>query len=262
MQQFRKYGSEPFHTAIIHGGPGAPGEMAPVARELVSIGGVLEPLQVAVTLEGQVGELKAILEKEATLPVTLIGFSWGAMLSFIVAAKHPSLVKKLILISSGPYEEKYTIAIMKIRLGRLGEKEKREAVSLMRVLEDPAVKGNDSLLVQLAKLMAGADSYDPVPHESEVLKYQYDVYQGVWRGANRLRSSGELLELGRKIDCPVVAIHGDYDSHPAAGVEETLSGVLKEFQFILLQKCGHYPWWEKEVRDTFYEVLKKEIRGN
>ena len=232
-----------------------------MARELASIGGVLEPLQVAVTLEGQVGELKAILEKEATLPVTLIGFSWGAMLSFIVAAKHPSLVKKLILISSGPYEEKYTNDIMKIRLGRLGEKEKREAVSIMQALEESTVKGNNSLLVKLAKLMAGSDSYDPVPHESEVLKYQYDVYQGVWRGANQLRSRGQLLELGRKIDCPVVAIHGDYDPHPAAGVEEPLSGVLKEFQFILLQKCGHYPWREREARGSFYEILKKEIRG-
>ncbi len=45
MTNIRKYGNPPFSVAVIHGGPGAPGEMAPVARELSSRWGVLEPLQ-------------------------------------------------------------------------------------------------------------------------------------------------------------------------------------------------------------------------
>ena len=49
MKNPRLYGSAPFNIAVIHGGPGAPGEMAPVARELSSLRGVLEPLQTAVT---------------------------------------------------------------------------------------------------------------------------------------------------------------------------------------------------------------------
>jgi len=32
MKNLRKYGKAPFSIAAIHGGPGAPGEMAPVAR--------------------------------------------------------------------------------------------------------------------------------------------------------------------------------------------------------------------------------------
>ncbi len=104
MKNLRKYGNKPFNVAVIHGGPGAPGEMAPVARELSSVRGVLEPLQTATTVEGQVQELKAVLEKNGDLPVTLIGFSWGAMLSFIFTARYPSFVKKLILIGSGAYE--------------------------------------------------------------------------------------------------------------------------------------------------------------
>jgi len=44
MDTLRKYGKEPFSIAVIHGGPGAGGEMAPVARELSSHWGVLEPI--------------------------------------------------------------------------------------------------------------------------------------------------------------------------------------------------------------------------
>ena len=103
----RRYGSSPFSVAVIHGGPGAGGEMAAVARELCSGRGVLEPLQTAHSLQGQVEELKGLLEENAQLPATLIGFSWGAWLSFILAARYPAMVKRLVLIGSGPFEEKY-----------------------------------------------------------------------------------------------------------------------------------------------------------
>ncbi|UCF12872.1 MAG: alpha/beta hydrolase [Thermoplasmatales archaeon] len=127
MKNLRKYGNAPFNTAVIHGGPGAPGEMVPVARELSSPSGILEPLQTATTIEGQVQELKVVLKKRGDLPITLIGWSWGAWLSFIFTAKYPTFVKKLILIGSGTYEEKYAVNIIKTRLSRLSEEERAEA---------------------------------------------------------------------------------------------------------------------------------------
>ncbi|MFC1864902.1 alpha/beta fold hydrolase [Chloroflexota bacterium] len=259
MKNLRKYGHKPFNVAVIHGGPGAPGEMAPVARELSSVRGVLEPLQTAITLEGQIQELKAVLEKNGTLPVTLIGFSWGAMLSFIFTAQYPSFVKKLILIGSGAYEEKYAVNIMKTRLSRLSEEEREEIVSLIKTLDDSAVEDRNMPMARLGKLISKADSYNPLPHDSEALECQYDIYRSVWEQARELRSSGKLLELGKRIQCPVVAIHGDYDSHLAEGIKAPLSRILKEFQFILLEKCGHYPWLERSARDRFYNILKSEV---
>jgi len=260
MKNLRKYGNKPFSVAVIHGGPGAPGEMAPVARELSSVRGVLEPLQTATTLDGQVQELKAILEKNGALPVTLIGFSWGAMLSFIFTARHPSFVKKLILIGSGAYEEKYAVNIVRTRLSRLSEEEREEALSLMETLNDPAIKDKNTPMARLGKLIAKADSYDPLPNKSEMLECQYDIYQSVWEQARELRSSGKLLELGKRIKCPVIAIHGDYDPHLPEGVKDTLSRIIKAFKFILFEKCGHYPWLERNARARFYNILKNEIK--
>lgn len=74
----RHYGTEPFSVAVIHGGPGAPGDIAPVARELSSACGILEPLQTATSLDGQILELQSVLEESGDLPATLIGHSWGA----------------------------------------------------------------------------------------------------------------------------------------------------------------------------------------
>ena len=79
MNNFRLYGNPPFNIAVIHGGPGAPGEMAPVARELSLNMGVLEPLQTAVSIDGQLAELEKILEKHGNPPMILVGFSWGGL---------------------------------------------------------------------------------------------------------------------------------------------------------------------------------------
>ena len=45
MENLRTYGNAPFKVALLHGGPGVSGEMAPVAVELSNTRGVLEPLQ-------------------------------------------------------------------------------------------------------------------------------------------------------------------------------------------------------------------------
>jgi pimeloyl-ACP methyl ester carboxylesterase len=259
MTNPRKYGNKPYNIAVVHGGPGAPGEMAPVARELSSITGVLEPLQTQDSVEGQVAELRDVLEKNGDLPVTLIGFSWGAWLSFILTARHPSLVRKLILIGSAPFLPAYEVDIMATRLNRLNEEERIEILDLIAVLDNPAAVDKNQAMARFGELMAGADSYDPLPHGSELLEYRYDINYSVWQQASKLRSSGELLRLGGKIRCPVVAVHGDYDPHPAEGVREPLARVLKDFKFIMLEKCGHEPWLEKYARDKFYETLRREI---
>ena len=233
--------------------------MAPVARELSSVGGVLEPLQTADSIDGQIAELRNTFERYADLPVSLIGFSWGAMLAFIFAARFPSYIKKLVLLSSGAFEEKYAESIMATRLGRLTEREKEELSTLIDILDEPAAGDKDSALARLGRLISKADAYDPISVGEENLEVRYDIYQSVWKEAQQLRSSGRLLDLGREIRCPVVAIHGDHDPHPFDGVKIPLSQVVKDFRFILLERCGHRPWLEQEARESFYKILKNEL---
>jgi pimeloyl-ACP methyl ester carboxylesterase len=258
MQNLRKYGAPLYNVALIHGGPGAPGEMAPVARELASGLGILEPLQRANTGEKQVEELKEILKRNADLPVTLIGYSWGAWLSFIVASRDQALIKKLILIGSGPFEERYARNIMETRLNRLGDADRKEVLSFIESIDGSIHENMDEKMAHFGQLISKADSYDPLPHASDSIEMDFNIFQSVWKDAEQLRRSGELLKLGKNMQCPVVAIHGTYDPHPAEGVQRPLSRILKDFRFVLLQNCGHTPWIERQARDRFYEVLKGE----
>jgi pimeloyl-ACP methyl ester carboxylesterase len=261
MKNMRTYGKGPFRVVVVHGGPGAPGAVAPVARELAKNAGVLEPLQTKDSLEGQIEELRDVLEKNADLPAVIIGHSWGAMLSFIVAARYPALVKKLILVGSGPFEQRYANNIDSERLTRLTEEERIEAFKLIEIINNAAAGERNKAMARYGELMARADTYDALPPEKEPepLEASEEINRKVWAEAKKLRVSGELLKMGYKIKCPVIAIHGDYDPHPAAGVREPLARVIKDFKFILLEKCGHEPWVERQARERFYEVLKGEI---
>ncbi|MBS0622653.1 MAG: alpha/beta hydrolase [Verrucomicrobia bacterium] len=254
---FRIYGSSPYEIVLVHGGPGAPGELAPVAQKLSEWKGTLEHLQKQLSIEEQVTDLQRVIVENCQPPVTLIGWSWGAMLSFIFTSKHPASVKKLILISSGPFESSYADNIMSTRLARL---EERERIAVEELFKN--ISSHPDNLKKIAKIFFHTDSYSATVNESPVLACQDEVYQKVWAEAARLRKSGELLAYGSSIKCPVVAIHGDHDPRPCEGVRAPLARVLKNFRAILLPHCGHYLWYEAEASAQFYEILRQEIYGS
>jgi pimeloyl-ACP methyl ester carboxylesterase len=264
MEHFRKYGSNPFRVAVIHGGPGAAGSVAPIARKLGEMRGVVEPIQTAKTLDGQVEELRLVVQQNAMTPLVLIGHSWGAWLSSIVAANYPALARKLILVGSGPFEEEYVELIAEKRLKRLNQEENEEFLYLVDVLNRAEAPDSNVSLSRLGELVHKADSYDPIdiPNDAtdlDLVENPGEIYEGVWPAAARLRRTGELLRLAATIRCSVVAIHGDCDPHPIEGIQEPLAARLKDFRMIILERCGHEPWCERYAMDKFYNILEHEL---
>lgn len=260
MNHLRKHGSPPYKAILLHGGPGAPGSMLEPAIVLSSKMGILEPLLSQPSIKAQIKGLYEIIMENCHPPVMLAGHSWGAWLAFLFAASHSAVAGKLILIGAGSFDPQYNANLMKIRSERLSEKENHETCILSALVNQG--KASDSDFRRFGELMSKADSYDCVSGEKERQKFYPEVYNAVWKEAERLREKGELLALGDNIVCPVVAIHGMEDPHSAEGVEKPLKKVLHDFRFIALEKCGHYPWREKYAKDRFYEILGKELRDN
>jgi len=241
-------------VVVVHGGPGAGGEVEPVAQELGARGyGVLEPFQTEASVAGQVEELRNAIEQSCQSPIALIGWSWGAWLGCLLAAKHPSLIAKLVLVGSGPFEARHAVAIKPTRLSRLTEAERQEYAAVASDLEDPAK------LKQALRLFEKTDSYAPNGELPPRIEFDKAIHDAVWEEAASLRRSGELLQIIASIRCLVTAIHGDYDPHPAEGVELPLRSKVHRSNFVLLDRCGHKPWEEIHARDVFYRELEKAI---
>ncbi len=260
MNTCRKYGNAPFSIALIHGGPGAAGSMMTVAEKLSKHFGVLEPLQTKRSIPELIEELYITLLSHHSFPITLIGHSWGAWLSYIFAAKYPDLVKKLILVSSGPFETKYAEEISNTRWQRFSLKERQRFKGYLDTLLQSDTKTKNETFAKLGHLIQKADAFHLNNANERKQSIQYELYEAIWPEAEALRRSGKLLALGNKIKCPVIAIHGDHDPHPTAGVEGPLSQLLKNFRFILMQQCGHEPWREKHAVDEFYQILIEEVQ--
>jgi pimeloyl-ACP methyl ester carboxylesterase len=235
--------------------------MAPVARRLSRDHGVLEPLQTARSVAGQIEELRDALSRRCQTQAVLIGYSWGAWLSLLLAACYPELCGKLILVSTPPLIETSAAQLRTSRLDRLDDAEKAEYAAAIAALADPMVPDSDQWLERLGRLAAKADAYAPVDRTDAPggIRVSAEIYRAVWQEASEMRRSGELLRRARMVRCPVVAIHGDADSSPAAGVAEPLSAALEEFRFTVLDRCGHTPWLERYATDEFYSTLLAEI---
>ncbi len=148
----------------------------------------------------------------------------------------------MLLVGSGAFTERHAAAVQATRWSRFSAAERREWTAL-----------------------ADAAFGDPDRPEADAafaraLAHQARIYGRVWPEMAELRRCGGLLELARSVRCPVTAIHGDCDSHPADGVATPLSAVLTDFRFILMERCGHLPWLERHARDAFFRTLRAELR--
>jgi len=157
------------------------------------------------------------------------------------------------------FDDTGAAGIMSTRSDRLSHEDRSVLDSLGTKLNNPENKNKNRIFAGLGTIIDKADTCDPIEHSSEVIEYRYDIYESIWKQAQELRTSGGLVALGAHIRCPVVAIHGDYDPHPADGVKIPLSRIIKNFRFILLENWGHRPWLERSARHRFYEILNEEL---
>ena len=259
-KNIRFYGTSPYKIAVLHGGPGAPGYMAPVARELSKKRGILEPLQTRDSLEGQVAELQDQLAGNAYFPVTLIGSSWGAVLALFAASRAEIKIEKLILIGSAVFDAGSSAKIEEIRLSRLDYETSQRLQTIKSAMDDPNVDDKATSAKEWGEIFFHTDVFDPITDDLEVIEVQYELNTKVWSEYTALRDRRDFLknEFSR-IEIPTVVVHGDYDPHPIEGIRPFLESCIKDIRFYILPKCGHYPWIERRARDRFYEILEAEL---
>lgn len=92
-----------------------------------------------------------------------------------------------------------------------------------------------------------------------IVDFDGAIHAAVWPEASELRETGSLVDAVSVIQCPVLAIHGDYDPRPSEGVRSPLQRVLPSAQFFELERCGHKPWQERYAKDEFYRLVENAI---
>lgn len=256
----RNYGTAPFHIAVVHGGPGALGDMGDLASQMHEQWGVgvVEPIQSQDTIAGLLREMKTQLSDTCCFPVVLIGHSWGAWLSALFAQAYPLLVHKLILIGCAPLMPEYVAQIEQNRVKCLTDVERQAYHGLCEQLSQENFQDKDRALAKLGALVESTDSYC-IEQTGDDFSIHTDgvQYQAIWEEAAAKRASGELLARFIEVQDKITFIHGETDPHPLDGLLIPLQANAQRVH--VLQKCGHTPWREKYAKAKFFELLRNEI---
>ena len=252
----RTYGAAGPPLVVVHGGPGAPGYMAPVCRRLAEEYAVFEPLQrlsgdTPLTVTGHVSDLRALVAQHVgNDPVTLVGHSWGAMLVLACAAEYPGLARSIVLIGCGTFDSRLRQVFESTVEQRLTPAIRKRLQQLPRTVSDLDVR-----MCVTARLLEAAYSYDLEPHMDETEYHDSRGHDESWRDMLRLQLEGVYPARFSHIATPVLMLHGADDPHPGREIFASLRRVIPHLEYIELVHCGHYPWWETFAREPFYEVL-------
>jgi pimeloyl-ACP methyl ester carboxylesterase len=258
----RLWGSKPYHAVAVHGGPGAPGSASSLAAGLSMVVGTIEPFQTATTVFGQVDELARQIEELTDEKVFAFGHSWGAWLVYLLAYRHPGLVRKAVLIGPGAFDARYLKEMTRRRLSRLSPVEAQEYWQIVRDFEGAAAHELDSLLARLGELAGKADAYDveDIPENRDrPVGTNGSQYQSVWAEGAKLRKEGFFIGIADKIDPPVRIIHGLDDPTPIEGVIDPVKDRIRDLKWYGIPQCGHSPWKEKYGKERFWQIIADEM---
>jgi pimeloyl-ACP methyl ester carboxylesterase len=255
----REHGETGPLVIVLHGGPAAVGDVAPLARGLAASFRALEPWQrgsgdAPLTVAQHVADLRELVAaRAAETPPAIVGHSWGAMLALCYAAAHPSEAGPLVLVGSGTFDQASRDAMKAIFRGRTD-------AALQRRLDDLAATVSDRAELHMRKFKLTRDlsvyaRAEPWPDALEYEALDVRAHNETWQDVLRLLADGTYPRAFAAIRSPVLMLHGDYDPHPGRMIRDALLPFLPQLEHRELARCGHSPWLETFARDEFFAVL-------
>ena len=258
----REYGIGTPTVITLHGGPGAAGDVAPLARGLAGRWHVLEPFQrgsgagrlsVATHVQDLDEEIRA---RCGTQRPILVGHSWGAMLGLAYAAAHPGTAAALVLIGCGTFTPAAR-AEFKARLhAKLTPADREELTRIEETIGD-----EDQRCAARGRLMTRVYACDIEDAPSECEAADAVAHDETWTDMLRLQGEGVYPGAFAAIRVPVLMIHGEVDPHPGRTIRDDLRTCIPHLEYVELAECGHSPWLERRARQRFNEVLDSWMRA-
>ena len=258
--RLRKYGNSRHSVVVLHGGPAASGDAAPIAQGLSDSFRVIEPWQRGsgvepLTVARHIDDLRSLITGlDSVSPPALVGHSWGAMLALCYAAAHPNSVGPIVLVGCGTFDAA-SRARMKEILQERTDSDLRERLARITASTSDAA----DLHMKKHKLTRDLSVYDraePWPEKEEYEPLDARAHRETWDDMMRLQSDGTYPSAFTRITSDVLMLHGSYDPHPGPMIYESLRPFIPRLEYRQLDRCGHSPWLERFARTEFFSILK------
>jgi len=174
------------------------------------------------------------------------------MLGLAYAAAHPRRVASLILVGCGTFDKAARARMIAILDERTCDDLRRRLERLPEESPDP-----DARLRAVGKLTFPLYSYELVADDVELEACDARAHDETWQDMLKLQEDRVYPAAFSAIESPVLMLHGAYDPHPGRMIRASLQPHLPQLEYVEWERCGHYPWLEKAVRDEFHPVLRE-----
>ena len=244
---------------MLHGGPAAVGDVAPIARGISKSFRAVEPWQrgsgsVPLTVARHVADLHELAtELGGDSPVAIVGHSWGAMLALCYAAEHPSKTGPLVLVGCGTFDPAARNRMLATIEDRMDDGLRDQLHRMSTELADPADRFMRTF--KLTRHLFDFDPINPYAVKEESEPFDLEAYQQTWNDMARLQADGTYPRAFGVIRSPVLMLHGQYDPHPGTLIRDSLLRHLPQLEYHEWERCGHSPWIEKFARDAFFSAI-------
>ncbi len=185
--------------------------------------------------------------------------SWGGFLAMQYAVAHPEHVSKLILSNSMPATSEEYGLFLQEWLTRMAPIQ--EIIAAMKMTQE-FQEGDPETVEAYYRLMFRHYCFDPEDADDLSLRMTSEAFLKGAKVYECLRQNVFDLHFNlhaalQKLKVPVLIIHGDTDPVPYT-IAENLHRTLAGSKYVLIEKCGHFPYVEKpEVYfPCLFEFLK------
>ncbi|HEY8850779.1 MAG TPA: alpha/beta hydrolase, partial [Gemmatimonadaceae bacterium] len=218
-----------------------------------------------ITWRTHVEDLGAVVTEFGLEPLSLVGYSWGAMLALLYTIeqrRNPHLVPpaRLALMSPAPLTLGYRRAFeaefnRRQQAPEIHESREQLAKSGLRE-KDPAAYRQRAFELSVAGYFADPSKARDLTPFRVVAKVQ----QSVWESLGNFDLTGDL----EGIRTPSIVIHGRDDPIPLASSVEASRAIGTDL--VVLDDCGHVPYVEQPKQlfsalDTFLDETNPTVRS-
>ena len=241
---------------VLHGGPGA--HLDYLLPQFLALAGDRECLfydqrgggrsktddRTPITWRTHVADLSAVIAEIPPGPLTLVGYSWGAMLAMLYAVESaagragPAPIR-MVLISPAPISSSYRAEFE----AEFARRQAGPAVMGMRAaLERSGLKASDPKAYRQRAFELSVAGYfaDPLrAHDLTPFRVTGRVQQSTWDSLGDYA----LLPQLRDLRVPSLVVHGRQDPIPLASAAAV--AVVLSARTLWLEDCGHVPYVEQ-----------------
>jgi proline iminopeptidase len=241
---------------LLHGGPGASHDY--LLPQMLALGAERDLLfydqrgggqsrvdsGTPVTWQDHVDDLGNIVGEFSLEPLSIVGYSWGALLALLYAGAAFNGVgllrpSRLVLMNPAPSTAGYRREFE----AEFTRRQKSEPIRSMREeLQRSGVQESDRNVYRQRAFELSVAGYFADPGRARDLtpfKVIGGVQQSVWASLGEY----DMTEHLRGVSCPALVVHGREDPIPLAS-SERIAGAL-DAELVVLADCGHVPYVER-----------------